>query len=151
MSDIAAVITGLVSLMTGYMTYRNEKQRIEQPGDTEPDATSQVQEGKQALDVVREGIQKHGDTNDQRTLAGFEAEPDEYADMLKKKLTNLAQQNEHFRAMLTDLPPRLPLLQQHMRGETLHNAEQEIMGKQGDHTQTMSAEKDIDGASQRIG
>ncbi len=153
MSDIAAVITGLVSLMTGYMTYRNEKQQIEQAGGEQPTETPQVQEGKQALEVVREGIQTHGTTAEQNDLESFESDPTSQrrVDNLTQSLQDLAQRNEQFRAMLESLPQRMPLLQQTMTGENLRNVEQEMMGKHGDHSQSMHADQDIDGASQRIG
>jgi hypothetical protein len=153
MCDIAAVITGLVSLMTGYMTYRNEKQQIEQAGGEQPTETPQVQEGKQALEVVSKGVAQHGTKAEQNDLDSFENDPTSQrrVDNLTQSLQDLAQRNEHFRAMLEAMPPRLPLLQQTMEGENLRNVKQEMMGKQGDHAQSMHAEKDIDGASQRIG
>jgi hypothetical protein len=44
----------------------------------------------------------------------------------------------------------LPTLRQVMEGDTLRDVQQRITGKQGDHHQSMKANKDIEGGSQTI-
>jgi hypothetical protein len=149
---MSAVITGLVSLIKGYMTYRNEKQKIEQEGKQATEPPKAAQEGEQALQTVQQGVARHGNAGEQNDLASFESDPTSERRIrnLIASLEELSAREPDFAALLRQSEQKLPTLHQHMEGENLRNVRQEISGKQGDHQQDMLADKDIEGGSQII-
>jgi hypothetical protein len=146
---ITAVITGLVSLIKGYMTYRNEKAKIEQEGSQAP-SQAELHEGEQALQTVEAGVKQHGGGTEQQTLDLFKQQPGVFQKPLADVLLQLADQKPDFAALLRKTQEELPTLRQRMRGENLRHVEQRIAGKHGDHEQDMQADKDIEGGSQII-
>jgi hypothetical protein len=149
---ISAVITGLVTLMTAYMTYRNEQARIEQQGQPAPEPTKEAQEGEQALQTVKEGVAQHGNPGEKNDLESFESDPTNQrrVNNLVASLEELSTRKPEFAALLRQSEQKLPTLRQVMRGETLRDVEQRISGKHGDHEQSMEADGDIEGGSQII-
>ena len=55
--------------------------------------TAEVAKGEKVAEVVKAAVQQHGDDKDRNALAQFEDEPDEYREVLERKLARLAQAN----------------------------------------------------------
>jgi hypothetical protein len=148
---ISAVITGLVTLMTAYMTYRNEQAKIGQ-NQPAPEQPEEAQEGEQALQTVKAGIAQYGTPAEQNDLESFESDPtsERRGRNLIATLEELAAREPAFAARLQQAEQTLPTLRQVMEGDTLRDVQQRITGKQGDHHQSMKANKDIEGGSQTI-
>jgi hypothetical protein len=149
---ISAVITGLVTLMTAYMTYRNEKARIEQQGQPAPKPTKEQQEGEQALQTVKEGVAQHGGEREQKAIEVFQDDPDLYRPALEKALVELATRKADFAALLHQTKDELPTLRQQMEAENIRRATQDAtheQNRQKNVDQTMRATGDIEGSEQR--
>jgi hypothetical protein len=99
----SAVISGLVSILTAYMTYRVGMKQAEQQGKTgqatdaptKPEAPI-VEQAEAALPVVREGVRQHGDQREQTALANFEDDPEMYGPVLERVLTGIASRQPEF-------------------------------------------------------
>jgi hypothetical protein len=149
---ISAVISGLVTLMTAYMAYRNEKARIEQQGQPAPKPTKEEQEGDQALQTVKEGVAQHGGATEKQTVVLFEQQPEVFGSPLVQVLTQLAEQQPEFAALLHQTKDELPTLRQQMEAENIRRATQDAtheQNRQKNVDQTMRATGDIEGSEQR--
>ena len=92
-----AVISGLVSTLTAYLTYRvNIKQAGQKAAEAaKPDDTT-MKQAETALPVVRDGVKQYGDQREQLALANFESDPEMYGDVLTKVLTGIATRQPEF-------------------------------------------------------
>src|SRR5262249_26387822 len=57
----------------------------------EPAKSEEVAKGERVADIVTAVVEQHGDDRDRNALAQFEADPDDYRDVLGKKLLRLAE------------------------------------------------------------
>src|SRR5690349_20192987 len=97
-ATIGAVITGMVSLVSAYMTYRVGMKQAEQkgtPAPAKPDAKT-LQDGETAMTVVKQGITQYGDADEQTDLANFERNPERYRDGLARVLHDIAGRETAF-------------------------------------------------------
>lgn len=150
LESITAVVTGLFTLITTYITYRDDKERIEKEGGTPPPITQEAQEGEQALQRLEAGLAQYGNETAKQTFALFQSEPTTFQQPLEKLLIRIAEQQPAFAALLQQMPDELPTLSQTMKAKRIANTQQEIRGKQGNQQQSMEADEDITGSSQII-
>lgn len=102
---IGPAISGIVSLITSFMSYRLGIKKAKDGGAGEPpkpDPTA-LQKGEQAYEIVKAGVTQHGDADDQADLANFERNPQRYADTLNRTVTSLAQRVPAFADQLQTL------------------------------------------------
>ncbi len=102
---IAAGITSVVSLISGYMTYRVGMKSASEKGTPEPEKPDEavLTKGKQAVQVVRSGVAQYGDEDEQADLANYERNPTRYADTFRRVLTDIATREPAFAQQLQTL------------------------------------------------
>jgi hypothetical protein len=100
---ISAVITGLVTALTAYMKYRVDMKQAEQKGASAPAKTEEVAKGERAMEVVKAGIEQHGNEDEHADLANFERNPKRYQDGLARVLTDIAARKPAFAQQLQTL------------------------------------------------
>lgn len=93
---IAALVTPVVSLLTGYMTYRVGLKQAEKENPSSPETPKNTHEAEQALILVKETIAVNGTDDERADLASFERNPERYQDALRRALIDLAARDETF-------------------------------------------------------
>ncbi len=83
---IGAAISGLVSLLSAYMTYRVGMADAEA---AKPDDDT-LQKGESALNIVRTGVSQYGTGDEKADLSSFERNPQRYAGSLQQVLADIA-------------------------------------------------------------
>lgn len=97
---IGAAISGVVSLLSAYLTYRlGIRQAEQQAAPEKPDDTTLVQ-GQHALELVIAGVDRHGDADEHADLASFRRNPQRYQETLAKVLTDIARREPAFAQQL---------------------------------------------------
>ncbi len=105
---IGAVISGVVSLISAYMTYRVGMKQAEQKEAAKPDDET-LTKGEQAMAIVRTGVAQYGDEDEKADLANFERNPQRYEDNLARVLTDIAMRTPVFRQELESLTKQLDI------------------------------------------
>ncbi len=98
-----AVITGLVGAYKAYTEYKTAVVKAQAEQKATPAKTEEVAKGEKVAEVVKAAVQQHGDDKDRNALIQFEADPDDYRDVLEKKLVRLAEGNPAFAQQLQTL------------------------------------------------
>ncbi len=106
MSMDPQVISGVVSLFTGYMTYRVGMQQPEQ--QPKPDEET-LQKGEQVMTIVRTSVSQYGNQDEKADLANFERHPQRYGDILGRTLTDIATHTPVFMQQLESLVKQLDI------------------------------------------
>jgi hypothetical protein len=117
-SIIGAVITGLVSLLSSYMTYRVGVKQAEQKGGpmpAHPDETT-LKQGEQAMEIVKVGVAQLGDEDEQADLTGFERNPQRYQEALMRVLTDISARAPAFAQQLQILAQQANIETEGVRG-----------------------------------
>ncbi len=91
-----AAITGLVTLMTAYMTYRRDLAKGAADGSPVPTQTGDVQQGELVAQVVEPGITTYGTDDEKADLTAFVRNPDRYANQIAQVLSDLASRTPAF-------------------------------------------------------
>ena len=100
---IGAAISGIVSLVSAYMTYRVGMASAEA---AKPDDDT-LQKGESALNIVRTGVSQYGTADEKADLSSFERNPERYAGVLQQ--------------MLGDIAARYPVFQQELESFARQN------------------------------
>lgn len=102
---IGTAISGVVSLITSYMTYRVGMKTAENAAAKPDDKT--VQQGESALEIVRTGVSQYGTEDEKADLANFERNPQRY--------------EAAFAQMLIDIANRYPVFAQELQSFVRQN------------------------------
>ena len=138
---IAGAISGLVSLITGYMTYRVGMKNADQKGTPAPEKPDDrtLKQGEQAIEVVKAGVAQYGDEDEQADLANFERNPTRYEDALRRVLTDVASRNPAFAQQLQTLAQQANIQTGGVQGTVNVSDQGRIYGPTaGTNTGTMS-------------
>jgi len=100
---IGAVITGLVGALTAYMNYRVGMKQAEQKGAAPPAKSEEAAKGETAIEVVKAGIERHGNEDERADLANFERNPQRYQYGLARALADIAAREPAFAQQLQTL------------------------------------------------
>lgn len=65
--------------------------------------SAEATKGEQVAPLVKAAVEQHGDDKDRNALAQFEADPDDYREVLEKKLARLAERSPAFAQQLQAL------------------------------------------------
>jgi hypothetical protein len=90
---LGVIVTGLVGAYKAYTEYRAAVVKARENGDTAPPKDAIAEHGEQIAAVVKTAMHHHGDERDRHAVENFEAEPDDYRDVLERKLTRLAERD----------------------------------------------------------
>lgn len=136
---ISATIGGIVSLITGYMTYRVGMKPAEQSAD-KPDEDT-LKQGESALSIVRTSVSQYGNDDEKADLANFERNPPRYAEQLRQVLTDIATRYPVFMEQLDSFAQQNDLKRGQVRGSVNVSGQGRIYGNtagvnQGDMTGT---------------
>jgi hypothetical protein len=102
-ATITALLTPVVSLLTGYMTYKVGMRKAQDEGKPQPEQPKEADKAEQALVVVKEAVAAHGDDAVKQTLALFEQQPQAFASAFREMLAANAQRNPAFAQQLQTL------------------------------------------------
>lgn len=102
-------IPALIGVMKIWTDYDLKKREAEQKQQAVPEKPADADKGKQVFDLVKQSVVDHGNKSDQRVLEGFEEEPEEYAEMLTNKVTELVKNNKSFAQQLEDLAKQIDI------------------------------------------
>lgn len=106
---IGAAISGVVSLITSYMTYRVGMKTAQNVAPKPDDKT--VQQGESAMEIVRTSVSQYGTEDEKTDLANFERNPQRYQANFVQVLTDIANRYPVFAQELqsfvrqNDVPP----------------------------------------------
>ncbi len=97
-----SIISGIVSLVSAYMTYRVGMKDTDQKGALPPDKPdgATLKNGEAAMNVVRTGIVQFGNADEQADLVNFERNPTRYEPLLATVVTDIARRNATFAQQL---------------------------------------------------
>jgi hypothetical protein len=99
----AAVISGLVTLLSTHAKYRADFEQAQQKDSVVPEKPEEAKRGEAALAIVKAGIEQRGTEKEQADLKLFERNPQRYQDGLVRALTNLAMREPTFAQQLQRL------------------------------------------------
>lgn len=101
----SAVISGLVTSLTSYMTYRvnMKKAEYEAKAPTEKPDNKTMEQGEAGLAVIEQGIKQHGTPDEQTALMGFQQNPTMFRPVLEDALRSLAVRSPEFAQQLQSL------------------------------------------------
>jgi hypothetical protein len=139
-SIISAAITGVVSLLSAYMTYRVGLKQAEQkgaPAPAKPDEQTLTQ-GERALEIVKAGVAQHGDADEQADLASFERNPQRYQDALARVMTDIATRSPAFARQLQTLAQQANIQTGGIKGEINVSDQGKVDQAAGVNTGTMT-------------
>jgi hypothetical protein len=102
---ISSVISGVVNLITGFMTYRVGMQQTEQH---RPDDEA-LQKGEQVMTIVKTGVSQYGNEDEKADLANFQHNPQRYQANLARVLTAIATRTPVFMQELESLVKQLDI------------------------------------------
>jgi hypothetical protein len=122
-SIISAAISGVVSLITGYMTYHVGMQSTDQ---AKPDDET-IHKGEQAMTLVKTGVSQYGNEDEQADLARFERNPLRYTSNVERVLTDIATRNPTFAQQLQAFAPQ-GTMQAGMQGNVNVSGQGKIYG-----------------------
>lgn len=108
---ISAIITGLVSALSAYMTYKvnitKASQGTSSPATNAPNDI-ELKHGQQALEVIKSNITQRGTEDDRADFERFERNPQRYKDLLINLLKELANRDHAFAQQLQNLAQQSP-------------------------------------------
>jgi hypothetical protein len=139
-ATIGAVITGMVSLLSAYMTYRVGMKQAEQkgsPAPAKPDEAT-MKQSEAALTVVKQGVEQHGDDDERADLASFERNPQRYQEALARVLTDIATRSPAFAAQLQSLAQQANIQTGGVRGSVNVSGQGKVDQAAGVNTGTMT-------------
>lgn len=84
---IGAVISGMVGLLSAYMTYRVG---MANANDAAKPDDETLQKGESALNIVRTGVSQYGTADEKTDLSSFERNPERYGGALQQVLFDIA-------------------------------------------------------------
>ena len=123
-----AVITGLVTLMSAYMQYRASMKQADQKGAPAPAKTDEIKQGETAMEVVKAGVERHGNEDERADLANFERNPQRYQDGLAHVLTDIAAREPAFAQQLQTLAQQANIQTGGVHGEVKVSDHGKIVG-----------------------
>jgi hypothetical protein len=133
-----AVITGLVGAYKAYTEYKAAVVKAQAEQQAAPAKTEEAAKGEQIAQVVKAAVQQHGDDKDRNALVQFEADPDDYRDVLEKKLVRLAEGNPVFAQQLQTLAQHSNIQTGGVHGEVNVSGEGKVDLAAGVNTGTMT-------------
>lgn len=92
----AAVITGLVGAYKAYAEYRAAVAKAKDEQKAEPAKTEEAAKGEQVAQLVKAGVEQHGNEDERADLANFERNPERYQEGLARSLSDLASREPTF-------------------------------------------------------
>lgn len=97
---VGAVISGMVSLLSAYMTYRVGMKNAEAATPAPRPDDDTLKQGESAMNIVRTGVSQYGNEDEKANLAGFERNPQRYEQQLAQVLSEIALRYPVFRQEL---------------------------------------------------
>lgn len=101
--SIGVIITSLLSVMKIWTKYDIEKRKVASEGKPEPEKPAEADKGKKVAEVVEAGIETHGNDDEKEDLKGFQRNPERYAEMMQRVLSELAKREPAFAQQLREL------------------------------------------------
>jgi hypothetical protein len=96
----AAVITGLVGAYKAYTEYRAAVAKAKDEQQAEPAKSEEAAKGEQVAQLVKAGVEQHGNEDERADLANFERNPQRYGEGLARVLWDLAGREPAFAEQL---------------------------------------------------
>lgn len=125
---LGVIITGLVGAYKAYTEYRAAVDKPRAEKAAEPPKTAEAATGEKVAAVIKAAVQQHGDDKDRTALAQFEDEPDDYHEVLERKLTRLAQANPAFAQQLQALAQQAGVQGSGVQGNVNVSGQGKIIG-----------------------
>ena len=100
---LTAIITGLVSTFSAYLTYRAAVVKANEQDQPAPAAPADANKAEAVAAAVETAITTHGTLDDRADLANFQRNPQRYAANLATVLNDLAERNPAFAQQLQTL------------------------------------------------
>jgi len=137
---LGTIISGLVSALSAYMTYKVGMKQAEQksaPAPAKPDERT-LKQGEQAMEIVKVGVAQHGDADEQADLVSFERNPQRYQDTLTKVMTDIAAREPTFTQQLQTLAQQANIQTGGVQGSVNVSGEGKVDQAAGVNTGTMT-------------
>lgn len=108
-SVISAVISGVVSVIGSYLTYRVGIKTAKNGAQplTPDDAT--LRKGEQAAEIVQTGLSRYGTDDEKADLANFERNPVRYESQFRQVIMDVATRSPAFMQQLESIATQLDL------------------------------------------
>ncbi|MFN8504638.1 hypothetical protein [Kouleothrix sp.] len=103
---VGQMITGMVSALSAYMTYRVGMRQAEEQGKATSTKPEEVKKGESLAPVIEAAIQKYGRDDEQTALTGYRQNPKLFEAPLIQVLTDIALRSPEFAVDLKALAER---------------------------------------------
>jgi hypothetical protein len=140
-----AVITGLVGAYKAYTEYKAAVVKAQAEQKPEPDKSEEAAKGQQVADIVKAGVEQHGNEDERTDLANFERNPQRYQDGLVTVLRDIADREPAFAGQLQTLAQQANIQTGGIQGTATASDQARVYGTvAGVNTGTISGTYNVD-------